>query len=52
MIIADQQIFEFLMLRLLDVWGIEFMADSIEGILVKCLEKDSRVYTIRYLYEF
>ena len=40
------------MLRLLDVWGLEFMADSIRGIMVKCLEKDSRVYTIQYRYEF
>ena len=38
------------MLRLLDVWGVEFMADSIRGITVKCL--DSPVYTVKYRYEF
>jgi len=34
------------MLRLLDVWGVEFMADSIRGITVKCL--DSPVYTVSF----
>ena len=32
--------------------GIEFMADAIRGILVKCLEKDSRVYTINTRMSF
>ena len=32
---------------LLNVWGIECMADSIRGILVKGLGKDARVYTLK-----